>query len=120
MRCSPSWLRSDHMPGRTHVPDSMYLLPAMPRTTTTQRTSGGRGSTKLRFLDETLAVVVLRVLGAFRRRRPLPVQPRRIGVMKSAGIGDMALATAIVRDIVDRFPEARVVIFAGADNAGIA
>ncbi len=40
--------------------------------------------------------------------------------MKSTGIGDMALATAIVRDVVDRFPEAQVVIFAGADNAGIA
>lgn len=40
--------------------------------------------------------------------------------MKSTGIGDMALATAIVRDIVDRFPQAEVVIFAGADNAGLA
>jgi heptosyltransferase I len=40
--------------------------------------------------------------------------------MKSTGIGDMILATAIVRDIVRRFPEAEVVIFAGADNAGIA
>src|SRR5690349_6577644 len=90
------------------------------RMTARRRAPGGRGSTVLRFLDETFAVVVIRVLGAFRRTRRLPDRPRRIGIMKSTGIGDMILATAIVRDIVKRFPEAEVVIFAGADNAGIA
>ena len=33
--------------------------------------------------------------------------------MKSTGIGDMTLATAIARDVIADFPEARVVIFAG-------
>jgi ADP-heptose:LPS heptosyltransferase len=74
----------------------------------------------LRFLDETLAAVLLRILGTFRTSRQLPGRPGRIGVMKSTGIGDMVLATAVVRDIVERFPEAAVVIFAGADNAGVA
>ncbi len=40
--------------------------------------------------------------------------------MKSTGIGDMTLATAIARDVIADFPAARIVIFAGADNSGIA
>jgi len=40
--------------------------------------------------------------------------------MKSAGIGDMVLATAIVRDLVAARPDARVILFAGSDNADAA
>ena len=74
----------------------------------------------MRFLDETLAVVLLRIIGTLRRPRTRPDSPRRIGIMKSTGIGDMVLATAVVRDLIERFPDAEVVIFAGADNAGVA
>ena len=40
--------------------------------------------------------------------------------MKSTGVGDMILATPVVRDIVAAFPGAEVVLFAGPDNRDIA
>lgn len=81
---------------------------------------GGRGSPQLRLLDRTVAVVLLVLLGGVRRRRSLGSPLRRIGIMKSTGIGDMVLATAVVRDVVEALPDAEVVLFAGADNAGLA
>jgi ADP-heptose:LPS heptosyltransferase len=65
-------------------------------------------------------VALLAVLGALRRRRPLAEPLRRIGIMKSTGIGDMILATAVIRDVIDAFPDAEVVVFAGADNVALA
>jgi heptosyltransferase-3 len=81
---------------------------------------GGRGSFRLRLLDRTVALVLLAILGALRRPRSLTPPLRRIGVMKSTGIGDMILATAVARDIVSTFPDAEVVLFAGADNVALA
>ena len=40
--------------------------------------------------------------------------------MKSTGIGDMILTTAIARDVMAAHPDAEVVVFAGADNADVA
>lgn len=81
---------------------------------------GGRGSRALRLLDQTVAVALLWALGSVRRKRMRPGAPSRIGVMKSTGIGDMILATAIIRDLVAAFPGVEIVVFAGADNADLA
>ena len=89
-------------------------------TGSAQATPGGRGNSLLRRFDATVGVGLLRALGALRRKRALDPAPRRIGLMKSTGIGDMILTTAIARDVIADFPDARVVMFAGADNAGIA
>lgn len=40
--------------------------------------------------------------------------------MKSTGIGDMVLATAVVGDVVRAFPDSQVTLYAGADNADLA
>lgn len=40
--------------------------------------------------------------------------------MKSAGIGDMVLASAVARDLVAARPDCEVVLFAGPDNEGVA
>ena len=82
--------------------------------------AGGRGSSGLRALDRTVARWLLMIIGAVRRRRPIPPSLRRIGIMKSTGIGDMILATAIARDVAASHPDAEVIIYAGADNADIA
>lgn len=81
---------------------------------------GGRGNPYLRLLDRTIAVAVLAVLGLLRRRRSLPSSPLRVGIVKSTGIGDMILATAVVRDLVAALPDTEVVVFGGADNVGLA
>ena len=82
--------------------------------------SGGRGSARLRALDETVGIGLLALVGAVRRRRPRVSAPQRIGLMKTAGIGDMILLAAIARDVIDAFPEAEVVIFAGPENRDVA
>jgi ADP-heptose:LPS heptosyltransferase len=81
---------------------------------------GGRGSGGLRLLDRTLAVALLASIGAVRRKREPTPPLRRIGIMKSTGIGDMILATAVARDVIAAHPDAEVVLFAGADNADLA
>ena len=83
-------------------------------------TAGGRGSSRLRTLDRTVVRSLLRAVGAVKRRRPLPSRLHRIGLMKSTGIGDMILTTAVARDVMAAHPDAEVVVFAGADNADVA
>jgi ADP-heptose:LPS heptosyltransferase len=40
--------------------------------------------------------------------------------MKTTGIGDVILLTAVARDVVDHFPGGEVVVFASAENAALA
>lgn len=83
-------------------------------------TAGGRGNARLRQLDGTVARGILRVCGAIRQKRRLPVQIDRIGLMKTAGIGDMVLLCAVANDLLRELPSARVVIIAGPENGAIA
>jgi heptosyltransferase-3 len=92
----------------------------IPRRSNRRSAPGGRGSSRLRLLDRTLAVALLAIIGAVRRRRVLARPLRRIGIMKTTGIGDMILGTAVARDVVAAFPEAEIVLFGGADNVDLA
>jgi heptosyltransferase III len=82
--------------------------------------ASGRGNAKLRLLDRTLGIALLAAVGKVRRKHERPPTRRRIGVMKTAGIGDMILASAVVRDVIREIPDADVVLFAGPDNNGVA
>lgn len=75
---------------------------------------------RLRLLDRTVALAALVVLAPLRRKSVAPANPRRIGLMKTAGIGDMILLTAIARDVSDAFPDAELVVFGGPENVDIA
>jgi ADP-heptose:LPS heptosyltransferase len=96
----------------------------MPRPDVDRRKSssagGGRGNARLRRLDETVGVAAIAALGAVTRRRAQPAGPRRIGVMKTTGIGDVVLLTAVVRDLAAVFPAAEIVVICGGENAGLA
>ena len=92
----------------------------MPGRSNQRFAPGGRGSVRLRFLDRTLVLALLAALGVARRRRELRLPLRRIGIMKTTGIGDMILGTAVARDVIAAFPDAEVVLFAGSDNADLA
>jgi len=80
----------------------------------------GRGNARLRLLDETVGVGLLAAAGLLRRKRSQPTTLGRIGVMKTVAIGDMILASAVVKDVVRTFPTAEVVLFSGVDNQAIA
>jgi ADP-heptose:LPS heptosyltransferase len=65
-------------------------------------------------------VPLLATAGRLRRRRDPPARIHRIGILKSTGIGDMVVATGVVRDVTRAFPGAEVVVFAGPDNEAVA
>jgi ADP-heptose:LPS heptosyltransferase len=79
-----------------------------------------RGNGRLRALDRTAGVAVLAAAGALKRRRPLPAEIRRIGILKSTGIGDMILLAGVARDVAAAYPDATVFLVAGRDNAEVA
>jgi ADP-heptose:LPS heptosyltransferase len=67
-----------------------------------------------------VAQILLRLLGMVRKKRPLPSGIERIGLMKTAGIGDVVLLCAIAHDLLQSFPAARLVVVAGPENAAMA
>jgi heptosyltransferase-3 len=84
------------------------------------RAGSGRANHLLRSLDRALGPALLRLIGRLRRRRPRPDLPRRVAVMKTTGIGDMVLASAIARDVQDAYPGASLTVVAGPGNAQLA
>jgi heptosyltransferase-3 len=83
-------------------------------------TQGERGNPRLRLLDRYVGIPVVAAGGVFRRRRPVPREPRRIGVLNSTTIGDTVLLSAVLRDLAAAFPSAEVILFAGPGNSSIA
>ena len=79
-----------------------------------------RGNPRLRWADRSLGVPILALLRAVRRGRTQPLGIRRIGLLKMSAIGDTVLLSAIVADLAATFPGAEIVLFTGADNAGVA
>jgi lipopolysaccharide heptosyltransferase III len=83
-------------------------------------TPGGAANARLRRLDETLGPASLALVRRVRGRRRLLWPPARVGLMKTVGLGDMVLVTAVARDVIAALPDSQVVIFTGPDNAEVA
>lgn len=82
-----------------------------------------RGNARLKFLDRYAGIPVIVTLGAARRvrgDRPVPADWKTIGLVKTVGIGDLVLLSAVIRDIRTARPDARIVLFVSANNAGFA
>ena len=82
-----------------------------------------RGNPRLKFLDRYVGIPVVAVLGIARRargRRNAPPDWRSIGLLLTAGIGDTVVATGVLRDLRDSFPDARIILFVTANNASFA
>lgn len=82
-----------------------------------------RGNPRLKFLDRYAGIPVVAALGLVRRvrgRRPVPSAWRTVGLVVTAGIGDTVLLTGIVHDLRQARPDARIVVFVTANNAGFA
>jgi ADP-heptose:LPS heptosyltransferase len=80
--------------------------------------SSVRGRGHLKLLDRYAGVPALAVLG-LRRKRPFPKDVRHIGLMKTAAIGDTTLLAGLVDDVKATFPQARLTMVTGFDNAGV-
>jgi ADP-heptose:LPS heptosyltransferase len=82
-----------------------------------------RGNKRLKFLDRYAGIPVVTLLGAPRRvrgGRPVPADWRTIGLVKTVGIGDLVLLSGVIHDIRATRPDARIVLFVSANNAGFA
>jgi heptosyltransferase III len=78
-----------------------------------------RESALPRLVDQVAGAPLLALWGVMRRRRALPVAPRRIGLMMFETIGDTLLAGTLVASLRHAFPSAELVVFASRGNRGI-
>jgi len=82
-----------------------------------------RAGSLLPRLDRLAGIPLVAAAGAARMmlgRRPLPARPARIGLLKTAAIGDTVLMSALARDLAAAHPDASLTVFAGSDNASVA
>jgi ADP-heptose:LPS heptosyltransferase len=82
-----------------------------------------RGNPRLKFLDRYAGIPVIQALGLRRRvagRRAVPDDWRTIGLIKTVGIGDIVLLSAVIHDLRAARPDARIVLFVSANNLGFA
>lgn len=82
-----------------------------------------RGNRTLKRLDRWLGIPAVAVVGLARRlrgRRPVPPDWHTIGLLRTAAIGDTILLSGVVRDLRAARPDARIVVFVTATNAGFA
>jgi heptosyltransferase I len=74
-----------------------------------------------RLLDRVVGIPLVATLSlAPKRRMPNPASIRRIGVLKTAAIGDTLLLAGVLRAIRAEYPKATVVLITGTDNASAA
>jgi ADP-heptose:LPS heptosyltransferase len=82
-----------------------------------------RGNPRLKFLDRYAGIPAVAALGLrsrVRGRRPVPSDWHTVGLMVTAGIGDVVLLTGVIQDIRAARPDARIVLFVTANNASFA
>lgn len=82
-----------------------------------------RGNARLKFLDRYAGIPMMALLSVPRRLRgahPVPGDWKTIGLMKTVGIGDLVLLSGVIHDIRIARPDARIVLFVSANNAGFA
>jgi ADP-heptose:LPS heptosyltransferase len=78
-----------------------------------------RESALPRHVDRLAGTPLLWLLGACRRKRPVPQGARRFGVMAFETIGDTLLAGTLLASLRAAMPDARIVVFASRGNRGI-
>lgn len=79
-----------------------------------------RGSPILHFLDRYAGIPAVSLLGISRRKRPFPTRIGSIGLLKTGGIGDTVLVSAVLSDLRQAFPYASIVLFCSQSNFEIA
>jgi ADP-heptose:LPS heptosyltransferase len=76
----------------------------------------GRGSSSRRWLDRYLGIPLVFLVGHFRTRRSLPSNPRKIGLLNTAALGDTILMSGPVSDLRAAYPDAEIIFLSGPSN----
>jgi heptosyltransferase I len=102
----------------------MEILPrdrraSEPRTPVTVRLPG-RGNYRARLLDRYLGIALVFTLGKLRRKRMKPAEPRHIGLLNTAAVGDTVLMSGPVADLRAQHRHARITLVSGPSNYDIA
>ena len=80
-----------------------------------------RGDWRLKILDRYLGIAMLAPFALRpKRRRPNREHVRRIGLMKTAAIGDTLLLAGLIDDLRAAYPNAVVLLITGTDNSAAA
>lgn len=79
---------------------------------------GERGNKTLRFFDKYLGIPVVRILGVTKKRKSVldNYTIKRVGLLKTAGIGDTVLLSGIIQDLKSSIPDVSITIFTGENN----
>src|SRR6202011_3253610 len=80
----------------------------------------GRGNYRTRLLDRYVGIALVFALGTFRRRRKIPPEPRHIGLLNTAAIGDTILMSGPVADLRAQHRDATITLVSGPSNYDIA
>jgi len=76
----------------------------------------GRGNGSLRLLDRYIGIPLVFALGVLRRKRRIPSNPRNVGLLNTAAIGDTVLMSAVVADLRERYCESAITLLVGPSN----
>ena len=78
-----------------------------------------RATSLLRHIDRYLGIPIVALFAAApKRSRPADSTVRRIGILKTAAVGDTLLLAGVPEALEKRFPGATIVMITGRDNAG--
>ncbi len=80
---------------------------------------GERGNKVLRTLDKSIGIPLIRLIGLFKRPGNVNnVDPviRKVALLKTAGIGDTVLLSAIIKDLKEKLPDVSITLFSGENN----
>jgi len=76
-----------------------------------------RGNRWLRRWDRILGIPLVFFLGLIRKKQTnIPSSLQRIALLKTAGIGDIVLLTAIIQDLKKAFPHTAITLYTGSSN----
>jgi heptosyltransferase III len=75
-----------------------------------------RGRPTLRFLDRYVGIPVISLFG-LKPKRSMPTRIERIGVLRTAAIGEVLLISGILSDLRVAFPDADLTMVTGEENA---
>ena len=76
-----------------------------------------RGNSRFRFLDRYVGIPIIFILGLLKKRsKIIPDSIKKVAFLKTAGIGDTALLSAVVRDFKDAYPSIQLTFFVASNN----